>query len=171
MFLRTISIFIISALCLHAFEMPDATQIIKKDLLAPAKKFVMPKNCVTSNEEAVARGSYIFHNLNGKSSKENPPKGLKRKNPDGSLKHFGNCVACHNTINAVGPGNIGVDLSNYNTMFVKTNIRDSAFIYQKIADPRVDFADTIMTVNLTNSLMSEREICDIVSYILSNKNN
>ncbi|MFA7500346.1 MAG: sulfur oxidation c-type cytochrome SoxX, partial [Sulfurimonas sp.] len=57
----------------------------------------------------------------------------------------------------------------YSEMFVKTGIRDRQFVYQKIADPRVDNPNTNMTVNLTTKLFNEREICDMTSYILSPK--
>jgi len=150
-------------------ETPDATKIIEKDRLAPAKVFKMPKGCVTTDKAAIARGSFIFHNLNGKKAKKNPPAGLSRKNAKGKPKQYGNCVACHNIENARGAGNIGPDLSNYKAMFMETGVRNNQFVYQKIADPRIDNAETHMTVNLTTKLFTEREICDITSYIVSPK--
>ncbi len=152
-----------------AIEVPDASAIIAKDLLGPAKKFTMPKGCISDDKEAIARGSFIFHNLNGKKAKENPPKGLSRKGADGKEKQYGNCVACHNIEGAKGGGNVGPDLTNYNEFFMKTGVRDNKFVYQKIADPRIDNPDTHMTVNLTTGLFTEREICDITSYIVSIK--
>ena len=41
-------------------EMPDASKILKKDRLAPPKKYVMPKECITTDPLAIARGEYIF---------------------------------------------------------------------------------------------------------------
>ncbi len=153
-----------------AIEEPSASEIIAKDLLGPAKTYTMPKGCITNDADAIARGKYIFHNLNGKKAKAEAPKGLVKKLPNGKPKQFGNCVACHNIEGAKGGGNIGPDLSNYNEHFIKTGARDNAFVYQKIADARIDNPNTHMTINLTTGLFTEREICDIASYIVSVKN-
>lgn len=150
-------------------EKPNASKMIEKDLLAPATKYTMPSGCITKDADAIARGSYIFHNLNGNKAKGKLPKGLSKKNKDGSAKQYGNCVACHNIEGAKGGGNIGPDLTGYKAMFMATGVRDNAFVYQKIADPRIDNANTHMTVNLTTKLFNEREICDIASYIVSPK--
>lgn len=160
-------------------ERPNASKLIEKDLLPKATAFTMPAGCVTSNPESIARGAYIFHNLNGKKAKKNPPKGLARKQmkpgktylPGDKIpvKQYGNCVACHDIEGSVGPGNIGPSLVGYKSMFVDTNARDAQFVYQKIADPRIDNKDTHMTINLTNGLFNESEVCDLTSYILAPK--
>jgi len=160
-------------------EKPDASKMIKKDLLAPAKTFTMPAGCVTTDADAIARGSFMFHNLNGKKAKGKLPKGLSKKQmkpgktylPGDKIpaKQYGNCVACHNIEGAKGGGDIGPDLTGYKDMFMATGVRDNQFVFQKIADPRVDNADTHMTVNLTTKLFTTREICDITSYIVSPK--
>jgi len=160
-------------------EKPNASKMIKKDLLAPAKTFTMPAGCITTDADAIARGSFIFHNLNGKKAKGKLPKGISRKQmkegktylPGDKIpaKQYGNCVACHNIEGAKGGGNIGPDLSGYKSMFIDTGVRDNAFVYQKIADPRIDNANTHMTINLTTKLFNAREICDIASYIVSPK--
>jgi sulfur-oxidizing protein SoxX len=150
-------------------ESPDASKIIEKDLLAPAKVYELQAGCITTDPKSIARGSFIFHNLNGKDAKENPPEGLSRKNADGEEKQYGNCVACHNIEGAKGAGNIGPDLSNYKDSFIATGVRDNPFVYQKIADPRIDNPKTHMTVNLTTGLFTQQEICDIASYIVSPK--
>lgn len=152
-----------------AMEYHSATAILEKDWLPAPKAFTMPENCVTSDAKSIARGAYIFHNLNGKKAKEDAPEGLSKKNPDGSEKQFGNCVACHNIEGAKGAGNIGVDLTKYKEYMIDTKARDYQFVYQKIADPRLDNPATHMTVNLTNGLFNEQEICDITSYIVSEK--
>ncbi|SFV59674.1 Sulfur oxidation protein SoxX [hydrothermal vent metagenome] len=54
-------------------------------------------------------------------------------------------------------------------MFVDSGVRSNKFVFQKIADPRIDNADTHMTVNLTTKLFTTKEICDITSYIVSPK--
>jgi len=152
-----------------AIESPNASKIIAKDLLGPAKVYTMPAGCISTDKDVIARGEFIFHNLNGEKVKGNPPKGLSKVLPDGLPKQYGNCVACHNIEGAKGAGNIGPDLTNYHALFVKSGVRDNAFVYQKIADARIDNADTHMTINLTTGLFTEREICDITSYIVSIK--
>ncbi len=150
-------------------ETPEAKQIIQKDLLGPAKTFTMPAGCITTDAEAIARGKFIFHNLNGKKAKGPFPKGLAKKNAKGKAKQYGNCVACHNIEGAKGGGNIGPDLSNYKKHFIDTKVRNSAWVYQKIADARIDNANTHMTINLTTGLFTEKEICELTSYIVSKK--
>ena len=152
-----------------AIEQPEAAQIIQNDLFGPAKAYTMPAGCITDDKDAIARGKFIFHNLNGGKVKGTLPKGIAKKNKDGKPKQYGNCVACHNIEGAKGAGNIGPDLTNYHELFIATGVRDNAFVYQKIADPRIDNPSTHMTVNLTTGLFTEREICDIASYIVSVK--
>jgi sulfur-oxidizing protein SoxX len=149
-------------------ESPDASKIIQKDLLAPAKTYVMPSDCISSDPKVIARGAFIFHNLNGE-AKDTPPEGLSKTNSDGSLKQFGNCIACHNIEGAKGAGNIGPDLHGYKKNFIDSGVRDHQFVYQKIADARIDNPTTHMTINLTTGLFNEREICDLASYIVSPK--
>ena len=160
-------------------QKPNASKMIEKDLLAPAKTFTMPADCITTDADAIARGSFMFHNLNGKKAKGKLPKGLAKKQmkpgktymPGDKIpaKQYGNCVACHNIEGAKGGGDIGPDLTGYKSMFMDTGVRDNQFVFQKIADPRVDNKDTHMTINLTTKLFNTREICDITSYIVSPK--
>ena len=160
-----------------AYEMPDASKLIEKDKLAKPTKFTMPKGCVSTDAASIARGEYIFHNLNGKKAKKTPPKGLakfvEKKGKDGKVKkkpkQYGNCVACHNIEGAKGGGNIGPDLTNYKTAFIDSKVRNDTFVFQKIADPRIDNPKTHMTVNLTTKLFTEQEICDLASYVVSDK--
>lgn len=152
-----------------AIETPDASKIIEKDLLPLFVKSKMPEGCITSDTKAIARGAYIFNNLNGDNAKGDVPEGLSRKNAEGKTKQYGNCVACHNIEGAVGGGNVGPDLTDYNEMFVQSGIRDGEYVYQKIADPRVDNPHTNMTVNLTTKLFNQKEICEIASYVISIK--
>lgn len=152
-----------------AIESPDAKAILLKDALPAAKVHTMPAGCLTDNAASIARGNYIFHNLNGKDAKENPPEGLTRLLPNGKEKQMGNCVACHNIEGAKGYGNIGPDLTNYKALYMDSGARTGQFLYQQIADPRKDNPNTHMTVNLANGLFSESEVCDLMSYIVSKK--
>ncbi len=150
-------------------EVPDASAIIKKDLLPPFEPINMPDGCITNDADAIARGAYMFNNLNGEAVKGDAPKGLSKKNADGTPKQYGNCVACHNIEKAVGGGNIGPDLTNYHEVFVSSGVRDAQYVYKKIADARVDNPDTDMTINLTTKLFNQKEICELASYVLSIK--
>lgn len=150
-------------------EQPNASKIIEKDLLAPAKEYKMPAGCISNDADAIARGAYIFHNLNGEKAKGALPKGMAKKNSDGSFKQYGNCVACHNIEGAKGAGNIGPDLTDYKENMMDTGARTAEFVFQKIADARIDNPETHMTINLTTKLFNEREICDITSYIVAPK--
>ena len=160
-----------------AYDMPDATKMIEKDLLTEPTVVTIPKSCNLKDLDAIARGAYIFHNLNGKKAKAPAPKGLvkfiEKKNKNGKVKkvakQYGNCVACHNIEGAIGGGNIGPDLTNYKSIFLDSKVRDAQFVYQKIADPRVDSPKTHMTVNLTTKLFNESEICDLTAYVMSVK--
>ena len=157
---------------IDAIEQPDAAEIIKKDFLKPAQKYTMPAGCISNDKDSIARGKFIFHNLNGKKAKGTPPKGLVKfitKGDKKKPKQYGNCVACHNIEGAKGAGNIGPDLTGYKKHFIDTKTRNNAFVYQKIADPRIDNENTHMTINLTTGLFTEKEICDIASYIVSEK--
>jgi sulfur-oxidizing protein SoxX len=173
-----LSVVIVSSITVYAtdltkaYDMPSASKLIEKDLLKAPKKYTMPKSCKLDSLEAIARGEYIFHNLNGKKAKAKPPKGLTKfitKNGKKKPKQFGNCVACHNIEGAKGAGNIGPDLSNYKKLFIDTKARDAQFVYQKIADPRIDNPKTHMTVNLTTGLFNESEICDLTAYVMADK--
>ena len=151
-----------------AYEMPSVSEIIKKDSIAPATKYTIPKSCKLDDLETITRGEYLFHNLNSKAAKEKAPKGLAAPKK-GEIKPYGNCVACHNIENAIGGGTIGPDLSNYKKLFIDIKVRDAQFVYQKIADARIDNKDTSMTINLTTKMMNEQEICDLTAYVIQAK--
>ena len=68
--------FVAAADLTKAYEMPDASKLIEKDKLAKPTKYTMPKGCVSTDAASIARGEFIFHNLNGKKAKGTPPKGL-----------------------------------------------------------------------------------------------
>lgn len=155
-----------------AYDMPDASKMIEKDLFSGAKEFIMPKSCNLNDANSIARGKFMFNNLNGKKAKGKLPKGLDKfvtKNGKKKPKQYGNCVACHDIEGSVAPGNIGPSLVGYKAMFLDTKVRDAQFVYQKIADPRIDIPNTHMTVNLTTGLFNEQEICDYTAYVMADK--
>ncbi len=153
----------------QAIEIPDAKAILIKDALPTPKEYKMPSGCISSDPKSIARGEFIFHFLNTKEAKKTPPEGIAKTLANGKEKQLGNCVACHNIEGAIGYGNIGPDLTNYKEYFYDSGVRDAQFIYQKIAEPRTDNPASAMTVNLANGLMSESEVCDLVSYIVAPK--
>jgi len=176
LFFSTVSVLTAADLT-KAYDMPDATKMIEKDLMAGATEYTMPKSCNLTDAKAIARGDFMFNNLNGKKAKGKIPKGLatfiEKTGKDGKVKkqpkQYGNCIACHNIEGSKGAGNIGPSLVNYKGVFLDTKVRDAQFVYQKIADPRVDNANTHMTVNLTTGLFNEQEICDYTAYVMSDK--
>ncbi len=165
--------------CKKAVEVPDASKILEKDKLKPPKVWKMPAGCISTDPKVIAIGKYIFHNLNGKKAKTPPPPGLsktqmkpgKTYKPGDKIppKQYGNCVACHNIEGAVGAGNIGPDLHHYKEHFIDTKARDYQYVYQQIADARINNKDTRMTINLTTGLFTPEEVCAITSYVVSDK--
>lgn len=147
-----------------AFESPDGSKALNSDLLGDVKNFTIPNSCVSSDVKTIEKGRLFFNELNNDSNVSSKYGMSYPKN-----KQFGNCVACHQIEKANGYGNLGPDLSQYNSTYIKSGARTPQWVYQKIADPRVDNPHTAMTVNLTTKLMSEEEICSIVSYIISDK--
>lgn len=150
------------------YKLLDASQIVANDLFPEATRYAMPATCDLNDKDSIARGEYMFHNINSQNAKGTIPKGLLVG--DGySIKEYGNCVACHNIENAHAPGNIGPSLVDYKKIFIDSGVRNTEFLYQKIADSRIDNLKTHMTINLTTGLNTEQEICDYTAYILSNK--
>jgi L-cysteine S-thiosulfotransferase len=145
-------------------ESPDGSKLLASDLLGEPKAHAMPTDCVKKDKASIQRGKMFFNELNNDSNVSSKYGLEYPKN-----KNFGNCVACHQIEKANGYGNIGPDLSKYHEVFVKTGARKPEWVYQKIADPRIDNKDTSMTVNLTTKLMTESEVCDVVSYIFADK--
>ena len=132
-----------------AVESPEAATIVKNDLLPAAKTYTMPADCISTDPKRIAKA--------------------KVKTADGTVKQYGNCVACHKIEGAQGFGNIGPDLSNYHEYFIKTGTRDYKWVFQKVSDARIDNPTTNMTINLTSGTMNEQEVCDVVSYVVSKK--
>jgi len=171
------SLGIVAADLTKAYDMPDASKMVENDLLSKATKFTLPKSCNLNDPLSIARGDFMFNHLNGKKIKGKLPKGLDqfvvKVAKDGKTikkpKQYGNCIACHNIENSKAPGNIGPSLVGYKAMFIDTKARDAQFVYQKIADPRIDNPKTHMTVNLTTKLFTEQEICDYTAYVIADK--
>ncbi len=145
-------------------ESPDGLKTLNSDLLGEPKIHAMPANCVKKDKASIEKGKLLFNELNNDSN-VSAKYGIEYP----KKKNFGNCVACHQIEKANGYGNIGPDLSKYHEVFVKSGARKPEWVFQKISDPRIDNKDTAMTVNLTTKLMTESEVCDVVSYIFADK--
>ena len=141
-------------------ESPDGKKILSSDLLGSPTAHTMPKDCVSKDPATITEGQIFFNELNNKSGKY--PQYSKDQ-------EFGNCVACHQIEKANGYGNIGPDLTKYHENFIASGGRTPEFVYQKIADPRIDNPETVMTVNLTTKLMTDKQICSVISYIFAEK--
>ena len=142
------------------------------DRSAPPQRYTIPAECNLNDPVRIMRGKFLFHHLNSKKSKEKMPRKLlheeKIRHKKG-VKQYGNCVACHAIEGAKDPGTLGPDLSRYKQLFIDTKVRDAAFVYQKIADARIDNPDTRMTINLTTGLFTPSEICDLTAYVIAEK--
>ncbi|MBF0448008.1 MAG: sulfur oxidation c-type cytochrome SoxX [Magnetococcales bacterium] len=88
----------------------------------------------------------------------------------------GNCVACHNLPDAVLAGNAGPDLVEA----MNNMERSTAWIRQKIVDPKVDNPDTLMFTFYSNEgkkqvrndwigkrVLEAQEVEDIIAYLLT----
>ena len=153
----------------------SVSSMLSNDSIGMPTKHKIPNSCVTTNKTVISKGKFLYNNARGKSVKK-PPHNISRtmkKTDPGYVaerqkwKPYGNCVACHNTAGAKSPGNIGPSLVNYKNNFIKTKVRTTAWMFEKISDPRVDNPNTVMTVNHTT--FSPNEICAMMSFVLNGK--
>jgi len=84
-----------------------------------------------------------------------------------SNKKKGNCAACHCTAGAKGCGDIGPSLDKYRSELGSQ--RSHEWIYQKVADPRMDNPDTVMPPSLPTKTLTAEEVADVVAYLESLK--
>ena len=149
--------------------------VLMKDSIGSPKSHAMPSSCVSSDEDVIGRGKFLFENSRGKGVKK-PKYGYARKMKKSDAgyvaerqkwKPYANCVACHDTTGIKAPGDIGPSLVGYKANFLDTKVRTTAWVFEKISDPRVDNPNTVMTVNHTT--FSSSEICAIMSFVISNK--
>jgi len=56
-----ISFALVAVVSVYAYDMPDASKIVKDDLIPGPTKFTMPKDCKLDDLESIARGEYMFH--------------------------------------------------------------------------------------------------------------
>ncbi|ABK46202.1 monoheme cytochrome SoxX (sulfur oxidation) [Magnetococcus marinus MC-1] len=91
----------------------------------------------------------------------------------------GNCIACHWLPEATFPGNAGPNLYEA----IRHNERSTAWIRQKIVNPKVDNPDTLMFTfydstgkqNLLKAwegkpVLEAQEVEDVIAYLLSLRN-
>ena len=114
---------------------------------------------------------YPCHNEEEACSKLPPPpvqivkfKGELKGDPARGKKiatdvRWGNCVACHNLPDQQG-GSVGPSLADYGARNLSLD-----YTYQRIWDTRLFSPDAHMPIYGTNSVLTEDEIRDVMTYI------
>lgn len=113
----------------------------------------------------------LFPDLNKAPAKWTAPAGYT-PNPKKGRKVFdnkkrGNCAACHCIGEIKGCGDIGPSLDKYKSELGSQ--RSTDWIYQKVADPRMDNPDTVMPPSLPTGTLTPEEVADVVAYLESIK--
>lgn len=77
---------------------------------------------------------------------------------------WGNCIACHSLPGGNKGGTIGPDLTTYGAMNYPLD-----YVYQRIWDIRAFAPDAHMPIYGTNGVLTDRDIRDVMAFILSGK--
>ena len=77
-------------------------------------------------------------------------------------RKLGNCYSCHMVVGAELTGNAGPPLVQ-----MKTRFPDRAALRAQIADARVSNPNTIMPPYGAHNILTERQLDDLVDYVLS----
>jgi sulfur-oxidizing protein SoxX len=77
-------------------------------------------------------------------------------------RKLGNCYSCHMVVGAELTGNAGPPLVQ-----MKSRFPDRAALRAQIADPRVSNPNTIMPPYGAHNILTERQLDDLVDYVLS----
>lgn len=130
------------------------------------------KKASTLGAEAVNMSDKeLFPDLNDPPVKWTAPAGYT-PDPGKGKKIFdnkkkGNCAACHCTAGIKGCGDIGPALDNYKSEL--GSARSTEWIYQKVADPRMDNPDTVMPPSLPTGTLTPKDVADVIAYLESLK--
>jgi sulfur-oxidizing protein SoxX len=113
----------------------------------------------------------LFPDINKPAQKWAEPAGYKGSKENGA-KIFsdiqqGNCAACHCADGVKGCGNIGPSLIKYKKELGEQRTRD--WIFQKIADARMDNPETVMPPTLSTNTLKPEEAVDLVEFMESLK--
>ena len=77
-------------------------------------------------------------------------------------RKLGNCYSCHMVVGAELTGNAGPPLVQ-----MKSRFPDRAALRAQIADPRASNPNTIMPPYGAHNILTERQLDDLVDYVLS----
>jgi sulfur-oxidizing protein SoxX len=113
----------------------------------------------------------LFPDINKPAQKWTEPAGYKGSKENG-VKIFsdvqqGNCAACHCADGVKGCGDIGPSLTKYKKELGEQRTRD--WLFQKIADARLDNPETVMPPTLSTNTLKLEEAVDLVEFLESLK--
>jgi sulfur-oxidizing protein SoxX len=113
----------------------------------------------------------LFSDINKPAQKWAEPAGYKGSKENG-VKIFsdvqqGNCAACHCADGVKGCGDIGPSLVKYKKELGEQRTRD--WLFQKIADARLDNPETVMPPTLSTNTLKPEEAVDLVEFLESLK--
>lgn len=113
----------------------------------------------------------LFPDINKPAQKWAEPAGYKGSKENGA-KIFsdiqqGNCAACHCADGVKGCGNIGPSLIKYKKELGEQRTRE--WLFQKIADARLDNPETVMPPTLSTNTLKPEEAVDVVEFMESLK--
>lgn len=113
----------------------------------------------------------LFPDINKPAQKWAEPAGYKGSKENGakifSDIQMGNCAACHCADGVKGCGNIGPSLTKYKKELGEQRTRE--WLFQKIADARMDNPDTVMPPTLSTNTLKPEEAVDVVEFLESLK--
>lgn len=129
------------------------------------------KSAKMGTEALTMSDAKLFPDLLPAPEKHSPPAGYSGDVKKGiklfSSKKKGNCAACHCTANIQGCGDIGPSLDAYTKDLGEGKSHE--WIFQQVADARINTEDTAMPPSLTTGTLTAEEIADIVAYLESVK--
>lgn len=113
----------------------------------------------------------LFPDINKPAQRWTEPAGYKGSKENGakifSDIQMGNCAACHCADGVKGCGNIGPSLIKYKKELGTDRTRE--WLFQKIADARMDNPETVMPPTLSTSTLKPEEAVDVVEFLESLK--
>lgn len=113
----------------------------------------------------------LFPDINKPAQKWAEPSGYKGSRENGakifSDIQMGNCAACHCADGVKGCGNIGPSLTKYKKELGEQRTRE--WLFQKIADARMDNPESVMPPTLSTNTLKPEEAVDVVEFLESLK--
>lgn len=154
-----------------AFAMMIAIVAACSTMGAAAGKSGKKKSAKVGVEALKMSDNELFPDLNAPPVKWAAPSGYVGDPAKGKKifdnKKKGNCAACHCTAGVKGCGDIGPVLDKYKSELGSG--RSTEWVYQKVADPRMDNPDTVMPPSLPTGTLTPEDVADVVAYLESLK--